>query len=101
MGQRRARIEPAWTLTLGAGLDQRNVEFRARCRGCKGYRSINLTALIRTVGRDYSLWHRRSKCRITLGCEGWNVFEYSTGTWWWHMYDEADEDRWMAIDGRL
>ncbi|TDN82996.1 hypothetical protein EV664_105194 [Stakelama pacifica] len=75
-------------------------EVRARCRSCEATRPIDVAALARRVGEDYSLLHRRCRCRLTPGCNGWNVFDYSTGCWWYHLYDDADDIRWDAIDRR-
>jgi len=64
----------------------------AECETCRGHQDIDLPALAERVGRDYSLWNRRSPCRLTPGCKGWMV--YRCGPGWPHLM--ADDDREMA-----
>jgi hypothetical protein len=44
------------------------------CDTCSGYRDVDLAALALIKGAEYSLWGRRTRCRITSGCSGWNRF---------------------------
>jgi hypothetical protein len=79
--------------TLGQMLDQGHTAM-AECATCRGHHDIDLAQLIEKVGRDYSLWNRRSRCRLTEGCPGWVVFRCGPG--WPHlMADEATEWRWF------
>jgi len=49
-------------------------------------------------GEAFKLWNKRTRCRLTTGCSGWNTFSYSNGTWVYRLYDEAQLDRWQAHD---
>ncbi|NIJ07260.1 hypothetical protein FHS31_000856 [Sphingomonas vulcanisoli] len=82
--------------TLGQMVDNGFTAF-ARCRGCGKVKQIDLDALIAKVGRDYSLWNRRCRCRLTEGCSGWNIFEVGPG---WHVaaYDPSQDQRWLNED---
>ena len=77
--------------TLGKMIDGGHTAM-AECSSCRGHRDIDLVALAAKVGRDYSLWNRRSPCRLTDGCKGWMV--YRCGPGWPHLM--ADEDREMS-----
>jgi len=78
--------------TLGQMIDHGHTAY-AWCSTCRTYRDINLAALIAKVGRDYSLWNRRSHCR-TEGCNGWMV--YKCGPGWPHlMASEEREWQWF------
>lgn len=77
---------PAWTETLGAMIDG-GCKVRVICTKCRGHRDVDLGALAEKVGRDYSLINRRSHCRMTPGCTGWNRFYYLQATYrplWTH-----------------
>jgi hypothetical protein len=78
--------------TLGEMVDHGHTAY-AYCSTCNTYRDIDLPALIEKVGREYSLWNRRSRCR-TEGCAGW--MHYKCGPGHPHlMADEATEWRWF------
>jgi hypothetical protein len=78
--------------TLGKMIDQGHTAF-AECRTCHKQQEIDIAALIAKVGRDYSLWNRRQRCKLTDGCPGQVVFLCGPG--WPHlMADEATEMRW-------
>ncbi len=81
---------------MAAEQGERTLIVRGWCHTCDRTRIIDVPALIERVGADYSLVHRRSRCKLTPGCPGWVLFDYSTGTWTWHLYDDNDEARWMA-----
>lgn len=79
--------------TLGQMIDQGHTA-QAFCRKCHSYRDIDIAALIAKVGRDYSLWNRRSPCRLSKNCTGWVVFECGPG--WPHlMADKEREMQWF------
>lgn len=72
------KIRPSWTLTLGSMIDDYAL-VSVHCDRCRGHRVLSreaLIALAEKVGRAYSLWNRRCKCRLTSGCPGWNKFNY-------------------------
>jgi hypothetical protein len=46
------------------------------CDKCDGYREVDLVQLAGAMGPDYDLWNRRTRCRITDGCTGWNRFYF-------------------------
>lgn len=77
------KIRPSWTLTLGSMIDDYNgVQVTCnRCQKCKPLPREALVALAEIKGRDYSLWQRRCKCRLTPGCTGWNRFHYLRGVY--------------------
>ena len=80
---------------MAAEQASRTLIVRARCRHCRQTKVIDVPALIERVGAHYSLVHRRCRCRLTPDCPGMVVFDYSTGTWYWHLYDDDDEARWV------
>jgi hypothetical protein len=94
----RSHYFPTWVRTLGAILDDGTIEIKARCRTCQRSRAIDIAALAARLGRDYSLCNRRTRCRLTPGCRGWNVFGYSTGTWVHHLFDPTTDAAWARRD---
>jgi hypothetical protein len=68
-----------------------------RCSLCKGHRQIDLHALLAKVGPDYSLWNRRSRCKLTKGCKGWNKFAVGPG-YPAKDYDDRTEMRWFDLE---
>lgn len=77
------KIRPRWTHTLGNMMDD-YVGVQVYCDRCpryKRFRVEDITALAEKKGRDYSLWNRRCKCRLTPGCTGWNKFHYLHGVY--------------------
>lgn len=103
MGMRKGEgITPSWVMTLGAIADtlaeHPHYFIRVHCRKCREHRDLDIPALIEKVGRDYTLLNKRTRCRITPGCRGWNVFFYSTGTWTHNMFTEKQSLKWMAHD---
>lgn len=77
------KIRPAWTHTLGDMIDDyHGVQVTCdRCRYSRKLKVDDIAALAEKVGRDYSLWNRRCKCRLTPGCQGWNSFHYMHGVY--------------------
>lgn len=73
------------------------VEISASCTACKKWQELDLLALREKVGRGYSLINRRTRCRITPGCEGWNLFHYKSGPYR-PLWDARTAERW-ARDG--
>ena len=72
------KIRPKWTLTLGNMIDDYST-VSVHCTHCRRHRVLSrdaLIALAEKVGRDYSLWNRRCRCRLKEGCTGWNKFNY-------------------------
>lgn len=64
----------AWAKNLGTLLEA-GVEVRAWCDTCTArFVVVDVAKLIAIKGEDYSLWNRRTKCRLTPGCTGWNRF---------------------------
>ncbi len=64
---------PAWAANLGAMIDGR-VLCSACCDRCRAWKEVDLEQLAQAKGRDYSLWGKRTRCRITPGCDGFNRF---------------------------
>jgi hypothetical protein len=75
---KRAAIVPQWARTLD-GLIAGGHPVRVWCDRCGVWREIDLIALRDRVGGDYSLINRRTRCRLTEGCAGWNRFTYQHG----------------------
>lgn len=97
---------PPWASDIRSMLtayEDRRCRIRVRCLLCRASRDLNYRDLERIAdakGLSYSLYNRRTRCRLTTGCTGWNVFGYSTGCWVYHLYDERQEDRWLELDQR-
>lgn len=90
-----AEFPPA-VQTLGALIDA-SVALRAICSNCERWVEIDKSALARRVGRDYSLINRRTRCKLTKRCRGWNRFYYAVGEFL-PLWDTAMLLRWMAHD---
>jgi hypothetical protein len=72
---KRTPLRPAYTANLGT-LIAADIPIRAMCDRCDGYRDVALRELAAVKGADYDLWGRRTRCRITAGCAGWNHFYF-------------------------
>jgi hypothetical protein len=71
---KKDRGRAAWTKNLGT-LITASREVRAFCDTCRApFVVVDLVKLAAIKGEDYSLWNRRTKCRLTEGCPGWNRF---------------------------
>ena len=70
-------------------------EVRVICDKCKGYRAVNVHALVTTKGPGYSLINRRARCRLTEGCDGWCHFYYASGVFR-PLWDDRAVERWMG-----
>jgi hypothetical protein len=66
---------PIWTRTLGDMLNG-GCKVRVICEECHEWKQVDIDALAARVGLEYSLIDRRSRCRLTLGCGGWNKFYF-------------------------
>ncbi len=69
----KVSLRPSWTKNLGTLIAEGHI-VRAWCDTCKGYRDVDLVKLAEIKGLDYDLWGRRTRCRLTPGCNGWNSF---------------------------
>jgi len=68
------RGRPGWTKNLGTLIKAR-CEVRAWCDTCNApFVVVDVAKLAQLKGLDYSLWNRRTECRLTDGCTGWNRF---------------------------
>ena len=67
---KRTPIRPNYTANLAAMIAA-GVAVKAMCERCEGSRDVDLAALVAVKGAEYDLWGRRTRCRITEGCEGW------------------------------
>lgn len=72
---KRSSIRPAYTASLATLIAER-IPVRAICEACKCYRDVDLEQLSSVKGAAYDLWGRRTRCRITEGCTGWNRFYF-------------------------
>jgi hypothetical protein len=69
---KKDRNRPAWTESLGA-LIAAGREVRAWFDTCDApFVVVDLVKLAALKGASYRLWSRRTKCRLTEGCQGWN-----------------------------
>lgn len=72
---KRTPLRPSYAANLGT-LIAADIPVRAICQSCSKYRDVDLVGLARVKGSDYDLWGRRTRCRITAGCDGWNRFYF-------------------------
>lgn len=80
----------------------RNFELRiwAVCETCGQRREIDLQKLNERMPWGYTLINRRCRCKLTAGCEGWNVFEYRDGGEKCPvlpLYDLKAQARWAGV----
>lgn len=71
---------------------------QVRCTECKMHRRFtreDLEILAAKVGMDYSLYNRRTPCKLTPGCRGWNQFDYLLGVYR-PLRDVETGDRWAV-----
>lgn len=73
---KRAPSRPIYTANIGLMIEH-GIACRAWCDKCKAWKDIDLVALAEKVGADYDLWGRRTRCRLTPGCEGTNRFQHN------------------------
>lgn len=74
----------------------------ARCDQCGARRELarkDLERIGEKKGLRFRLVGKRTRCRLTPGCEGWNTFAYREGSWLMSLHTEADMLRWIAHDG--
>lgn len=95
---------PAWTETVASMKETRDrkpdhFHVRVTCTVCRQGRDVDLDGLIAAKGPDYSLVNRRSRCKFTKGCRGWNRFFYQSGVMR-PLWDDKTGDRWMLTDDR-
>ena len=70
---KRTPGRPSYTASLATLIaDGRKVQ--ACCEKCREWKDVDLAELAAIKGADYDLWGRRTRCRITDGCGGWNRF---------------------------
>lgn len=97
---REKPIRPAWVANLGAMIDN-DTRIKVWCDKCRVHREFTreeLIALAEKVGRDYALWNRRCRCRLTPACTGWNKFSYMLGVYR-PLQDEEIQLHRMVKDG--
>lgn len=75
-----------------------NIRVWAVCETCGERKEIDLLALCDRKPWGYCLINRRCRCRLTAGCEGWNVFEYQEGKGpVLPLYDLKAQARWAGV----
>ena len=92
---KRAPILGEWLTTLGAMIDAKAV-ISVSCTMCgrsRKFTQADLIALADKVGREYTLINRRCRCRLTVGCAGWNRFHYLNGVVY-PLWNERGLARW-------
>jgi len=70
---KRSPLRPSWTCSLRA-LIEAGVTVRGMCDTCGQGRDVDLVRLAQIKGDAFDLWNRRTRCRLTAGCQGWNRF---------------------------
>lgn len=102
----RARIRhfPDWTRTVAAMKDARDARpdhcgVTVSCTACDKWRPVDLDALIKARGPDFSLTGRRYRCRLTPRCTGWNRFFFQSGVMR-PLWTEEQAERWSDLDWR-
>ena len=105
MGKCRSGIiVPAWTHDLRSMIKvcgEPGHQVIVRCLKCCINRALeqdDFDRIIKARGEAFSLFNKRTRCRLKTGCEGWNVFGYSHGPWVYPLYDERQVARWDAYD---
>lgn len=78
-----------------AEMVEHGVKAYVRCNKCSGQREIDIPALIEKVGPGYSLFNRRSRCKLNIGCDGWNSFMHSRSAVLLPLRDNETADRWI------
>jgi hypothetical protein len=67
---------PDYTHSVGGLIDE-GVEVRAWCDTCMAkYVVVDLGKIAEARGRDFTLWNKRSRCRLTEDCKGTIGFYY-------------------------
>jgi predicted DNA binding protein len=95
---------PGWVADVRSMLEvvgERGHIARARCRKCGKVQDLDRDALNRIAkakGLAYSLIDKRTRCRLTTGCTGWNIFAYQRGCWFYGLYSDAQERLWEVSD---
>ncbi|MAW98723.1 MAG: hypothetical protein CMN72_16555 [Sphingomonas sp.] len=87
---------PSAYANIGATLDQGG-KVKTMCDQCKATRELtdeDLERIAAIKGRDYALTGRRTRCRLTAGCEGWNRFWY-WNAFWRPLWRDEDDTRWL------
>lgn len=78
---------PPSTETVGL-LIEHGVRVRVTCTVCRtNWREVDLEKVARVKGRDFSLWNKRTRCRLTPGCEGLNEFMHDSRGYFVMMRD--------------
>lgn len=63
------------------------------CSKCGQVRQVDYARLIASKGREYSLINRRTRCKLTAGCNGWVKFHYLHGVMR-PLFDEGQAHKW-------
>jgi hypothetical protein len=101
MGKGRPSIILDAVGTLGRIADHPR-DIKVSCTDCGAERVFthdDILMLIAKCGRNYSLVGRRCKCRLTVGCDGWNRFRFRQACYY-PMWTDDDIARWIATDSK-
>jgi hypothetical protein len=103
MGGRLPHSVPSWARNVGTLMlaVQAGEKVQVYCRGCRSHRPLTVDDLQRieaAKGMRFSMTNRRTRCRLTRGCDGWNVFRYQRGPWVYPLYSEEQDERWSEQD---
>lgn len=64
-----------------------NLRIYATCETCDRDWEVDLPALAEKVPHEYSLINRRTRCQLSVGCAGWNVFWFEDS---WYRGEQCD-----------
>lgn len=77
---------PACTANVGTLIDAGTV-VRVMCESCGQWHDLDLPAVAARLGRDFDLWGRRPRCKLTPGCPGRAYFMHGAQGVMRHMRD--------------
>lgn len=74
------------------------IDAKTFCTACDGGQLVDIPALIEKVGPDYKLYNKRTRCRMTEGCAGFNRFWCNRGAVFLPMWDDDTAEVWLRRD---
>jgi len=82
-------------LTLSAML-RIGIKAKSFCTHCDASRVLDIPALIERTSPDFRLFNKRTRCRMTEGCQGWNRFWCNRGAVFLPMWDDDTAEAWLS-----
>lgn len=93
MGHSKYEFFPSWVASLDAAIEA-DGKIKVHCLKCDKRAQVDLVALREKVGGHFTLKNRRTPCRLTPGCSGWNKFKFLHGVYR-NLWDDKTELKWM------